>query len=56
MHFDLALSDNVLPTHLRNYTVDIASGAITRQVPPFHHVPGRPVCAHNDRHLKHALP
>ena len=56
VHFDPALSDNVLLTHLRNYTVDIASGAVTRQILALHHVPSGPVCAHNDRHLKHALP
>lgn len=50
------VADHVLLAHFGDYPVHVTSRPPAGQIPPFHHVPRRPVRPHHHRHSQHALP
>ena len=56
VHIHPTLADHVLPTHLRNHSVDVTGRAPPGQVSIIYYVSSWPLRPHNHRRTQHALP
>lgn len=56
LHLNPSLPNYVLPAHIRDHPINVASPATTRQVSSVHYDPRRTVCSYNHNGSQRPLP